>query len=65
MHPRLSVNRGVGRMSEPTFISGGQSIAQCPANTKCSANGGLMLVQRRRRWTNITPTLAQRFVLAG
>ena len=36
-----------------------------PANTIHSANVGLMLGQRRRRWPNIKPTLAERIVLAG
>ena len=29
------------------------------------ANVGLMLVQRRKRWANIKPTLAQRLMFAG
>ena len=32
------------------------------ANTIHSSNAGLMLVQRRRRWINIEPTLVQRHV---
>ena len=36
-----------------------------PANTIQCINVGLMLVQRRRRWTNIKPTLDQRLVFAG
>ena len=32
------------------------------ANTKRSTNAGFMLSQRRRRWTNITPALAQRML---
>ena len=36
-----------------------------PANTKRSANVGTMLGQRRRRWDNFVPTLAERFVFAG
>ena len=36
-----------------------------PANTSRSPNVGLMLDQRRRRWTNIKPTLGERLVLAG
>ena len=34
-----------------------------PANTRHIA--GLMLAHRLRRWTNIIPTLGQRFVFAG
>ena len=45
-------------------------LVQClfreiPANTRRSANVGLMLGQRRRRWPNIKPTLAERLVFAG
>ena len=36
-----------------------------PANTRLLANADLMLVQRRRRWTNIKAALAKRFVFAG
>ena len=36
-----------------------------PENTIHSANVGLMLGQRRRRWANIKPTLAQWIVFAG
>ena len=36
-----------------------------PTNTARWANVGLMLGQRRRRWRNIKPTLAQRAVLPG
>ena len=38
---------------------------RCPANTRRLTNAGLMLGQRRRRWTNIKPTLGKRLVLAG
>ena len=31
----------------------------CPANPMHSANVGLLLGQRRRRWPNINPTLAE------
>ena len=36
-----------------------------PANTRHWDSVGLLLGQRRRRWTNIKPTLAQCIVLAG
>ena len=36
-----------------------------PANTRRWTNAGLMLAQRRRRWANITPALAQRLVSHG
>ena len=36
-----------------------------PANTIHWANAGLMLAQRRRRWANIKPALAQCIVLSG
>ena len=41
------------------------SPADFPANTRRSANVGTMLGQRRRRWSNIVPTLAERLVFAG
>ena len=34
------------------------------ANTRRLTNAGAMLVQRRRRWTNIAPTLVERLVFA-
>ena len=36
-----------------------------PANATPWTNAGLMVVQRRRRWTNIKPALVQGAVLAG
>ena len=36
-----------------------------PANTRHCAIVGSMLVQRRRRWTNIKPTMTQCLVFAG
>ena len=36
-----------------------------PADTRCWINAGLTLVQRRRRWTNVKPTLIQHLVSAG
>ena len=36
-----------------------------PAITRRWFNVGLMLVQRRRLWDNITPELVQRLVFAG
>ena len=36
-----------------------------PENTRCWSNVWLMLVQRRRRWTNIKPTLGQRLLFSG
>ena len=36
-----------------------------PANPRRWSNAGLMLGQRRRRWTNIKPALDQRLLLAG
>ena len=41
------------------------SPAHFPANTRHWANVGLMLGQRRRRWTNIKPILVQCLVFAG
>ena len=41
------------------------SYASLPANMKRSANVGTMLGQRRRRWANIVPSLAERLVFAG
>ena len=35
------------------------------ANTRRLTDVGTMLVQRRRRWTNIEPALVQRLVFAG
>ena len=35
------------------------------ADTMSSPNAGLMLSQRRRRWTNIEPTLGQRLISSG
>ena len=34
-------------------------------NTEQTPNVGLMLVQRRRRWANIDPTLSECLVFAG
>ena len=34
-------------------------------NTRRSANGGFMLAQRRRRWFNIKPELAECLMIAG
>ena len=36
-----------------------------PANKRCWPNGGLMLRQRLRRWTNVSQTLGQHFLFAG
>ena len=36
-----------------------------PPNTRCSANAGSMLGQRRRRWTNIEPAFAEYLLFAG
>ena len=44
------------------LISGGSILI--PADTRSSHNAGLMLVQRRRRWTNINPALGKRIVHA-
>ena len=35
------------------------------ANTRRRPNAGLMLAQRRRRWANISPALAQRIEFTG
>ena len=43
---------------------GHKSHSDIPANARRWANAGLMLVQRRRRWTNIKPALIQRFMSA-
>ena len=40
-------------------------VSSNPANTRRWGNVGFMLGQRRRRWANIKPTLAQRLVFAG
>ena len=36
-----------------------------PADTRRYINAGLTLIQRRRRWTNVKPTLIQRLLSAG
>ena len=36
-----------------------------PANSRRSSNAALMLAQRRRRWANIKPAIAERLVFAG
>ena len=41
------------------------STPDYPAETSPGINVGLTLVQRRRRWTNVKPTLIQRPVSAG
>ena len=40
-------------------------LRHIPANSRRSPKVGLMLGQRRRRWTNIEPTLGERLVFAG
>ena len=40
-----------------------KSFLGIPANMRLSPNVGTMLGQRRRRWTNIEPTLGERLVL--
>ena len=39
--------------------------SRVPANTRRSPNVGTMLDQRRRRWSNIVPTLGECFRFAG
>ena len=39
------------------------SVSDTAGNTRRSLNAGLLLVQRRRRWPNIKPTLGERLVL--
>ena len=41
------------------------ALPSSPADTKRSINVGLAFVKRRRRWTNVKPTLIQRLVSAG
>ena len=41
------------------------AIMRVKPNTKRSPNVGIMLVQRRRRWTNIVLTLGERLGFAG
>ena len=36
-----------------------------PTNTRRSPNVGTMLDQRRRRWSNIVPTLGERLLFAA
>ena len=40
-------------------------VPACPANKRRLNNGGLMLGQRRRRWTNSKPAVIQRTVNTG
>ena len=47
------------------FITSADARHNVPANTRHSAKAGSMLGQRRRRWTNIQPALAQCHVCAG
>ena len=42
-----------------------RTYVHIPANTIHWTNVGLMLVQRRRRWTNVKPALARSIVLTG
>ena len=54
----------------PINISGqpdaaSRQIRDNPVNTRRSANVGTMLGQRRRRWPNIVPILAERLMLDG
>ena len=41
------------------------TIRTIPADTRRRINVGLTLVQRRRRWSSVKPTLTQRFVSVG
>ena len=45
----------------PTYCDGWVTVT---ANNKLSGDAGLMLVQRRRRWASINPTLALHLLLA-
>ena len=47
-------------------LSSGQSVQMCrtPASMSRGSNVGLMLVQRRRLWANISPALVQRLLFA-
>ena len=50
-------------------FNAGRETAMCvrnhQENTRCSANAGLMLGHRLRRWHNIKPTLAEHLVFAA
>ena len=55
---------------QPPTGSSGLSVAdlsctQIPESTECSPNAGLLLGQRRRRWTGIKPAFGQCLVLDG
>ena len=42
-----------------------ENLIPYPANGRRLANVGLLLGQRRRRWPNSKPTLAQRLMFSG
>ena len=48
-----------------TRKSGAYVLSPCPTNTRRWPNVRLLLVQRLRLWTNITPTLGRRFLFTG
>ena len=54
-----------GSLNPGSAISWESRLTFPQANTSHWPNVGLMLVQRRRRWTNINPTLGQYLVFAG
>ena len=58
---RCKGNLTIWSWSRPTQ----DATIHIPANTICWINVGLMLVHRRRRWTNVKPTLIQRLVSDG
>ena len=54
----------IGNRSD-TLYMGTNYYSEPTANTRRPPNVGSMLGQRRRRWTNIEPTLGERLVFAG
>ena len=51
-------------LTQSIYCPGSENFAH-PVNTRLWANIGSMLVQRRRRWAKIRPTIAQCSVFAG
>ena len=61
--PETTIN--LGAVSIDSSQAAKPEIRPCPTNTRRWPNVGLMLVQRRRRWANMKPTLGRRHVFAG
>ena len=53
------------KKTQPQHHSSLQLKCLSPANARRLPNVGSVLVQRRRRWANIEPTLGERLVFAG